>query len=320
MAKRVTANQHYVPQFYLKQFADSDGNLQKMSLTSRRIHKPRPCAAHSYDRYFYGIVTGVKDNVSQEYERMLGEIESRIALALPNTIQRLESRRASDDDFPMLSVFMASQWLRTMYYRERLSWMHINMLRKVSAIGTTGHVRALAAQLGKELTDEDLKNVREGGAGIEFNNLSHLQMLDVPSIERFARMLLCKTWNIIRPEGRLRFITSDNPVAEWSPLATGMCRAGFLERKHYFALTPTVLIECIGPAPDSPIEPLDRPAPARVEYRIAERDETLMFDMLLARRGGHYCYSSSREEFTAILGETEQPTVATAMYKECFQA
>ena len=122
---QITEKQHYVPQFYIRQFADADGNVQNFRRAGKKLLKPRPSASVSYESFFYGAETGVKDEISQAYEKMFSDMESGVAEVLPEAIARLIDSRATDEDFQMLAMFMSAQWLRTKYFRDRLNSLHV---------------------------------------------------------------------------------------------------------------------------------------------------------------------------------------------------
>ena len=56
---------------------------------------------------------------------------------------------------------------------------------------------------------------------IRFDNAQHLRLIDEGNVNGFSNLLLAKRWRIILTEDPYRFITSDNPVAEWSRLEQG---------------------------------------------------------------------------------------------------
>ena len=74
-----TKAQHFVPQFYLKHFADRDGSLQVLNIKEKRLEKPRPYQGLGYAYYFYAAKTGVPDTISQQIEEWLSPIENIIA-------------------------------------------------------------------------------------------------------------------------------------------------------------------------------------------------------------------------------------------------
>lgn len=47
-----TRKQHIIPRFYLKRFADNNGNLQILDIQRGKIIKPRPYSGVCYDDFF----------------------------------------------------------------------------------------------------------------------------------------------------------------------------------------------------------------------------------------------------------------------------
>lgn len=82
--KRHVRRQHYVPQFYLRNFADGSGTLAVMDLDQgellRKRHSPRSVC---YADYFYAEKTGTPDLASQVTELAMEELEDKIAPLIP---------------------------------------------------------------------------------------------------------------------------------------------------------------------------------------------------------------------------------------------
>jgi hypothetical protein len=104
----ITKKQHYVPQFYLKRFADEEGNLQVLDVKNNRLRSSRSYAGVGYSHYFYAVKTGVPDDTSQHVEQWLQEFENAIAKELPDIINKIINyEHVDDDDRYILSVPMS---------------------------------------------------------------------------------------------------------------------------------------------------------------------------------------------------------------------
>jgi hypothetical protein len=53
-----------------------------------------------------------------------------------------------------------------------------------------------------------------------------------------------KDWFVYISKSKSEFITSDNPVGETFPKIKTFWGASFLDREHYFALSPEIMIHC----------------------------------------------------------------------------
>jgi hypothetical protein len=314
VTKPITEDQHFVPRFYLKQFADAKGFVQVLDLKQRRVSKPRPYAAVGYERFFYATETAKEDEVSQLFEELFTSLEGQIAAKLTDILGHIENEELTAGDLDTLAYFLSLQWLRTDFFRQRLFAMEEDLLRRVLSMTVNeAEVRRIMEKHGQQLSKEQIRVIvqtyRTGDYRLRFTNKAHLQFLTPDRIVGFHNLFFAKKWNIIKRGERWRFITSDNPVAEWIPLRTGIYGVSFLERTHYLALSPDVLIECL--PPDMPDDLSTFPAPdpvSTIAYRTAPETEMMMFNMVLADHSGQtYCYSQTRDELDELLKQLTAP-------------
>lgn len=113
---QVTKDQHFVPEFYLKNFAEN-GFIQVLHLRLRRIGKARPYQSVCYKRFFYGQKTGVEDELSQKFEDLFGAVETQIAERFPAIIEHARNKALSNGDLDTLAYMMCLQWMRTERFR-----------------------------------------------------------------------------------------------------------------------------------------------------------------------------------------------------------
>ena len=79
--KQIVKNQHFVPEFYLKQFSIDKQNqgfvVRVFDLRTKRILKKTYSIAEvCRDKFFYAAETGVQDEISQAFEEVFGQIET----------------------------------------------------------------------------------------------------------------------------------------------------------------------------------------------------------------------------------------------------
>ena len=292
--KQITKDQHFVPRFYLKRFA-KEGQIQVFDVQAKRIGKPRPYGSVCYEKFFYAAETGVQDEISQILEHGFGRIESAIVGPLPGIIERAVGRELTSSDLDVLANFMSVQWIRTPRFREQVQTIASEAMKQfLKKQASSGGLRSAAQEKG--MSDEGIERLEQNILS-DRRNLRILtnafSLFFVTEIPKFSGLLLAKKWRIVLSEEPYRFITSDNPVAEWEVTPN----TGFMERKHYLSLTPSILIETT--RPDS-IDPEQQPV-ERLSYHLANRKEVLMFNRVLANRAHQFAYAPQTEDFEQLL-------------------
>src|SRR5205823_2451008 len=110
-------NQHYVPQFLLRHFADQESRvLYTFDKQSKRTFaaNPRNLAAEGY---FYEFET---EWGSMSLEPGLADLETRAATILEGVIRAESIGHLSPDDRVLLAIFFAVQFTRTRQVRENM--------------------------------------------------------------------------------------------------------------------------------------------------------------------------------------------------------
>ena len=302
---QITKDQHFVPKFYLKRFA-REKKIQVFDVRTRRIGKPRPYVSVCYEKFFYAAETGVQDEISQAFEDVFGQTEKMIADALPGIIERAVAQKLTNVDLDVLAYFMSVQWHRTRYFREWLQKMQSEVMKwvlkqRASLPRFQDYIREAsdAHKVDEHELKEHVNRLIESGEYDfrETNNTSHLNFISDEKINGFSNLLLAKRWRIYFSEGPYHFITSDNPVAVWSPPGIGLIPVTFMDRRHLLALTPNILIEAGRPDSMNPEQqPVDR-----LSYHAANEKGILMFNNVLAKNAHKYAYSHQRDEFEQLL-------------------
>src|SRR5712691_7987611 len=95
MSTPPTERQHYVPQFYLRHFANPrTGELQILDLELRKLLTARGPGGLCQESFFYGVQTGQYDENSQIVEHYLRDLETSLAHDLPPIIEKLRDSNA----------------------------------------------------------------------------------------------------------------------------------------------------------------------------------------------------------------------------------
>ncbi len=119
MKNRTIRKQHYVPQFYLKQWCDNSGAFYPI-----KIEKKVPPELHvfkdksgpnrfCYENFFYAQHTGKEDEISQFLENTFAEIESIFSKELPKLENKIiNNEQITDEEKYHLSELMIFLWLK----------------------------------------------------------------------------------------------------------------------------------------------------------------------------------------------------------------
>jgi hypothetical protein len=256
---------------------------------------------------------------------LFGGFETQIAERLPTIIEHARDKQLSNGDLDTLAYMMALQRMRTERFRKMIQSFEADALKWVLQTtsqfpSAVAEMRKLADEKGLELTPELLEQTQQffadGNYTIETDNTTHLKFLmSQERLEGFHNLFLSKQWNILKADKQYRFVTSDNPVAEWMPERTSPYGATFLQRKHYFPLTPDIMIESLNP----PEEMRRKPPAEFVVYRECTDDDVLLFNMVIAQHSNDFLYSQQKAEFTELLRQLHTPGAAMQTYmKEYF--
>jgi len=196
MSKR--KHQHYVPQFYLKSFANSKKKFSIINIKSRELIKDIPYTSQCYEDYMYGE--------DEEWEMKLQKLETKWA-PLINEILANPYEILSKEQKILMNSFISFQRLRTTDSRDNTTRMKTEMFSKMTAI--------TSQFLEEELTKEELRYMTNQFA----NNIDTRQEAglclkiakDIESITLDLKMLICIN------KTNIDFISSDNPIVLINP-------------------------------------------------------------------------------------------------------
>lgn len=254
--EQISKNQHYVPQFYLKKFVNSDEKLEILDCERRKVVTSRTPKSVCNEEYFYSLNNQL-DEVSQVLEKELGRIESSVSNVYDKISQKFTNfEQITEDDKFLIATFMSLQYLRGPYMRKQIHKMNEQMVKHVTKMQFgSSHIHKFFDEhekdTGEKLTDKQRQEVIEfaqgGEYGVEMGNASHLHLLG--EMEGFRNLLFGKEWLVYISKSSKKFITSDNPVIELFPDWAGkfFWQPTFLQRTHQFAMTPEILIIATDP-------------------------------------------------------------------------
>ena len=286
-----TKNQHYVPKFYLKKFANSVGKLETFDMTNQKILKPQsPSHVCSWD-YFYALETWKKDDISQVFEEMFDYFENDFSLIYDELIQNIyETRKIKEDLLYALCQFVAVSRLRGKSFRNLVQWTIKDIIKQISIF----NYRAYKANnphhemVKKISSDKKLEDVvLNWEFDIELNNAWYIKfMADDNCVPWWTNLFLSKKIRIFISNGERKFVTSDSCVVELFPEIASPYGVSFYERIHYFVLSPDILIEFSDPFNKW----------KEVKRKRIGKQEVLYYNLLRSMYSS-YMYSNSQDNF-----------------------
>ena len=236
-------NQHYVPQFYLRGFADGN-KIQGFDLAEKRpLRGPVrriASATRYYDLDLVGYLVSIED--------WLARLESHAAPVIaklrsdPWAITLLSEEEEDD-----LARFVAAQWLRSPRFRLWQEQTRQNLNAQMAPM--VEHMAELAGTTTDALWNQ-LDLTADGSIPRDEQLRTQIHMLD--EVQGLANQLQAMPWRVGRVLGERRLYTSDNPVARYLPPVRPWWEMGaFPAFQYYFPLSPDVLMR-IDPLGDEP--------------------------------------------------------------------
>lgn len=256
---QITVNQHYVPRFYMKHFANIKNvgtNREKVLISfyqfkGEMVKKNIPTSSICSEDYFY--------DQDGKIENTLANMETRWSKALKNTI----NENFTTDDIESIREFVIYQISRTKA-----------MLSHNREMATTMMEGVLKQQFGDIADEDDVKELLENKIQNEITPEFGLSIVkETIPIIRDLEM------KIITNEAEMRFITSDVPIIVINPLGIYSAGLGSIGEVIFFPISPRKIIffydaKLFGTLPDriydeSIIEILN-------QYQYVSADERLL--------------------------------------------
>ncbi|MDQ5958091.1 MAG: hypothetical protein QG665_439 [Patescibacteria group bacterium] len=252
--EKITEDQHYVPQFYLKQWLDEAGGFYpvkveeklppKLKIFDKKSDQSRFC----YENFFYAQHTGIEDEVSQIIEKQFAEIEAIFSNELPILEKKiLNYEQITETEKYHLAECMIFLHFRGKKYLDQSKKMTDEVTKEmmkhwVHLIDKDPKSKAHMEELG--LTKEQMVEfVHRGEFTVDYGNIHHLQILK--DMHGFSNILSAKFWRVfISRKGD--FITTDAPYLDMAVNKT-FWGNDFLSREQSFILSPRVMILAIYP-------------------------------------------------------------------------
>lgn len=302
---QITKNQHYIPQFYLRKFQNTEKKVQVLNCEYNKLIPPSSPKSICLEEFYYGAETGVSDKVSQEVETMFSNLESSLAKKIPHIEEKiLNGKEINEDEKWTLGFLMSMIWIRGPVMREQNRSMVEDITQQMMSHTfsmSDAQVKSFFDKFdetrGETTSPEMRREVKEGFLNKNYkfnvNNVIHIGMFE--NIHNFANLFTAQDWFVYISKAKLGFITSDNPVAEVFPKMKGFYGASFFDREHYFTLSPEIIIHCKYP------NKKNSKGLRRKTYYQKDTRKILSLNLMIARYALKFIYAKEKALLEEIL-------------------
>jgi hypothetical protein len=213
---------HYVPQFYLRRFADADGRLWVWDRDRDRTFAAAPSSIASESNFYLLPELAGFGHDPLTLEKQFSGLESDMSAMSGQWLELIRAGKALDRipipkiNRELASQFMVLQFLRTADTRSLLTRYAAADIAQAAA--PSSYVRSLHAEV---LWDKDL-------------------------VDSFRQQFESSTWVFAKNETGTPYVTSDNPLAFRTSNNRQWTKAAMLNSDSYavYPLAPDVVLYC----------------------------------------------------------------------------
>jgi len=190
--------QHYVPQFYLRNFANKDGSTYFTNCFDKVAQKIYTVNIDSIaaEKYFYDD----DEDTNQSVERKLGQMEATFSQTCSTLVKEEDVSVLSPDERKALAYFVTLQEVRTREFRE--------MIRDM--------LKQLAERLSHERLAEAFKKQLDRVSAEGYPKEFQIDFL-IKEVPYLAAILNQMKWVLLRNKTSMPYWTSDHPVNRHNP-------------------------------------------------------------------------------------------------------
>jgi len=305
MSKQITIrDQHYVPQFYLKYFTNNQKELERFDCKNRQILLPKGPKGVCSEDFYYGVQTGTRDETSQQVEKYFQTLENHISPKIkPIFTKIMNSSEIQPNDKWNIAFLMSMIWIRGPEMREQINKMAGDVIKHTTKFIFSTKPKLLDEldrKVGWKDSDEKIRkqcrsSILNGDLNVVVDNSQHMLMFNF--IDKFANLFYGQDWVVYISKADRTFITTDNPVTVVIPETKGFYGPTFLQRTHYFALTPNICIIAR--------EPHSFGGKKFHRKTLFNKDcwQIANLNFLLGGYANRYAYSCDKDNFEDILGK-----------------
>ncbi len=190
--------QHYVPQFYLRNFANKDDSTYFTNCFDKVTKKSFPVNIDTIaaEKYFYDD----ENDTNQTFERKLGKMEAIFNEAYVKLLKQEDIAVLSVDERRAIAYFIMLQEIRTKEFRE--------MIRDM--------IKQLGERLSRETLSKELKEQIESVSKESYPKEVQLDFL-AENLPELADILNNMKWVLLVNGTPIPYWTSDHPVSRHNP-------------------------------------------------------------------------------------------------------
>jgi hypothetical protein len=218
------ANHHYVPQFYLRNFADGIARQARVAFFDEETRRLEHTLVRNVGskRYFNRVEVEGQD--PDYLENALAELEGQIAGPLAEVIAAREF--PSDDHFTYVMNLAALISVRNPGMRGQMEQFHQGVAEKTLGLilsskdlweHQTQKMREDGIELNSDVTYDSMKRFRDEKKYTINIDQTHLIGVELEMVQHVLEALANRNWCFARAPYGSQYITSDAPVVlEWS--------------------------------------------------------------------------------------------------------
>lgn len=211
-------NDHYIPQFYLKNFSIPDSNQIYVYRRNRDIFKTNIRNIASVNDFYTFIDKKKKRN--RTLEKQFSALEANSAPIIEKIITT-EELNLDDKEKNILSNFIAFLFVRDIRFRKKIKDTHSNIMKKSQKIlleQNKGAYRRFSERAGISFKDDSefedyCEFIEKEKYDLTFENEDYFLALAIDLGINLLKYIFAKSWNLFLSEGTSFFITSDSPVS-----------------------------------------------------------------------------------------------------------
>ena len=287
-----TVNQHYVPQFYLKQFANDNKKIEVVDKEHKRIETCSVKHICSW-KFFYWVETWKKDKISQLLEDFFNEYENDFANNYNSIIDAIldYNNKISDDVIYKISQFAAITYLRWIYFKESFMKMSENMdkFMMIQNYRARKQYTPEDPAIKKISSNSDFeKKILNWEFSLKYNNLSYFKFI-FQEMNNYINKFLCQKRIFYISNWERNFITTDYCISEINPEIHDFYWFPFLSKDHYFPLSPKILVVFYDPI---------KKWKENKRMQIGKRE--IMYHNFLCWMCWNYIYSKTRQDLNEV--------------------